>query len=319
MNHQEFKEMIMLRLYGELSAEDVVHLDDHLLACPSCRKEASEYSRLFQTLEEHAPGVATEDLVDARQRLLETVSLKQPSSPGTGKRGSRRWWSSLFVPGFSFARAASAAGLLCVGLFLGYLLFSPGPGDAGLPGLLDPFRNKDLSITSVRFEQPDPESRSVVLSFSVAKEVHLEGDLDDPKIQRILAYSLISEDNPGVRLRAVNAIGGEGKPDRETVTALIAAMKTDANPAVRHQALLALRRYPLSTDIKRAYAEVLLQDRNARLRIEAIDALQSAAGEGVTFDPELIQELGRKLVDDDNSYVRRKARNFLSEVGYSAN
>lgn len=318
MKHQEFEEMIVLRLYGELSSEDGARLDDHLLSCASCREEAASCSKLFQTLEEHRPIVPADDLVDARERLLGTLSRGHTHRKVGGDR-RRTGFISWLGSGYGFARAGAAAGLLCIGFFLGYLLFSPGQGDAGLTGLLDPFKSKDLSISSVRFEQQSPESNSVVLSFKVGKEVRLEGDLDDPKIQRILAYSLISEDNPGVRLRAVNAIGSEGRPDNQTITALVAAMKADPNPAVRHQALLALRRYPLSPEIKRAFAEVLLQDKNARLRIEAIDALQSAAGEGVKFDADLIQELGRRLADDENSYVRRKAKSFLSEVGYSAN
>ncbi len=318
MKHQEFEEMIVLRLYGELSPEDGARLDDHLLGCASCREEAAACSKLLQTLEEHGPIVPSDDLVDARERLLRALPRGHAQRTKGGDR-RRAGFMSWFGSGYGFARAGAAAGLLCAGFFLGYLLFSHGQGDAGLPGLLDPFKSKDLSISSVRFEQQDPKTNSVVLSFEVAREVRLEGDLDDPKIQRLLAYSLISEDNPGVRLRAVNAIGTEGRPDDETVTALVAAMKTDPNPAVRHQALVALRRYPLSTQIKKAFAEVLLQDKNARLRIEAIDALQSAAGEGVKFDADLIQELGRRLADDENSYVRRKAKSFLSEVGYSAN
>ncbi|MEJ2078769.1 MAG: HEAT repeat domain-containing protein [Acidobacteriota bacterium] len=318
MDHQEFQEMIVLRLYGELSSEDEARLDAHLLSCASCREEAADCSKLFRALEEYGPIVPADDLVDARERLLLRLPRTRTRRSAAGNRESGRLISWL-TSGYTFARAGAAAGLLCVGFFLGYLLFSSGQTGTGLPGLLDPFRSKDLSISSVRFEQQDPESRSVVLSFKVAREVRLEGDLDDPRIQRILAYSLISEDNAGVRLRAVNAIGTEGKPDGETVAALIAAMKTDPNPAVRNQALIALRRYPLSTDIKRAFADVLLQDKNARLRIEAIDALQSAAGEGAKFDSDLIQQLGRRLADDENSYVRRKAKSFLSEVGYSAN
>jgi hypothetical protein len=319
MKHQEYQEMIVMRLYGELSPEEGARLDDHLLSCTSCRDEAEAYSKLFSAIEEHAPGVPMEDLVGARERLLETLPQGGARRKGAHIRRTSGRWIAWFHPGTATARAGAAAGLLGFGLLLGYFFFSPGQGASGLPGLLDPFRNRDLSITSVRFEHSDPQSNSVILSFNVAREVRLEGDLDDPEIQRVLAYALISEDNPGVRLRAVNALGAESRPDQETTAALIGAMKTDPNPAVRHQALLALSSYPSTGEIKQAFAEVLLQDKNARLRIEAIDALQSAVDKGARLDPDLVQELGRKLVDDENSYIRRKARSFLTEAGYSAN
>lgn len=318
MNHEEFQRMIVLRSYGELSADESALLDEHLLSCAACRAEAAGFSKLFRVLEEHAPEVPGQDLVQAREALLDSLARNDRRSAQWGIR-RRTGILSFFGPGRVFARVAAAIGLLGVGLFTGYLLFAPGLSESRTAGLFDPFQSKGLDISSVRFELPAPDSTDVVLSFNVAREVRLEGDLSDPKIQRILAYALVNEKNPGVRLRAVSAIGAETTPDSETVTALIAAMKTDANPAVRHQALTALRRYPLSTQIKRAFAEVLLQDKNARLRIEAIDALQNAAGRGVQFDQELVQRLGRKLGDDENSYVRRKAKSFLSDIGYSVN
>ena len=55
MDHQEFQEMIVLRLYGELSSEDEARLDAHLLSCASCREEAADCSKLFRALEEYGP------------------------------------------------------------------------------------------------------------------------------------------------------------------------------------------------------------------------------------------------------------------------
>jgi hypothetical protein len=147
----------------------------------------------------------------------------------------------------------------------------------------------------------------------------MEGDVDDPRIQRVLTHALLSAQNPGVRLRAVDAIGSRGTDgsDPEILAALIGAMRTDPNPAVRHNALLALRRYPTTPELNRAFADVLVNDRNARLRIEAIEALHSTAGEGIGLEPVLIQHLERSLREDDNDFVRRRTQSLLETAGYN--
>jgi HEAT repeat protein len=130
---------------------------------------------------------------------------------------------------------------------------------------------------------------------------------------------LIAEENPGVRLRAVSALQQQTPPDQEAITALIGALRTDPNPAVRQKAVEALRKYPSTPAIRAAYVDALVNDHNARIRIEAIDGLSSAADSGVKLDHSVLEQLSRQLSRDENSYVRQKGIEFLEQAGYSLN
>ncbi|MBN2010457.1 zf-HC2 domain-containing protein [candidate division KSB1 bacterium] len=52
MKCDQFKIMMMDDLYDEIEAQDKVHLDNHLAACPNCRQEYLALKQTSQTLQE---------------------------------------------------------------------------------------------------------------------------------------------------------------------------------------------------------------------------------------------------------------------------
>ena len=157
----------------------------------------------------------------------------------------------LAAPGWSFGlRMAASVALMAVGLGMGYLLFGATPPPASGEYAGDPFASSDIRVQNVRFQETDPASGEVELSFYAARPVTLRGAVDDPKIQRLLAYALVNESNPGVRLQAADLFRSQAaaEPDREVRNALIAALRSDTNDGVRTKAIQALAEYQVDND-----------------------------------------------------------------------
>ncbi len=315
MRHDTFRELLILEVYDELEGRRAAELAKHLAECPSCRSELAELEGLAAFLRREIPDPPEEALRQSRQRLSESLRTRETAPNRRRVSGFGDWAAGLALL-LRPAYAGGALAMMAAGVGLGYVLFHPADADAGP---LDPFTRPEVRIGNVTLDQPDPESRTVVVSFEAIRRVQLEGDADDPRIQRVLTHALLSEQNPGVRLRAVGAIGAQGpeRTDPEILAALIGALRTDPNPAVRHKALLALRQYPATAELNRAFVAVLVNDRNARLRIEAIHALHSTADEGIELESELVPDLERSVREDDNDYVRRRTLNYLELAGHT--
>lgn len=302
-NHDEFRELLTLSCFGELDPSDRHRLEQHLAQCADCRAELEELVWIRDAYGEDFRPVSEPLLRQARAELRCALERRYRRLPA-GLSAGLRWW---LRPAF----AGAAAGLLGAGFLAGYLVFADRGAEAPFDLASGQYRISDLTFE----EEPDGRLR---LTFTASKPVRLEGTLEDPAVQKVLAYALVGESNPGVRLRAVGAFAAQTDPraDREVLNALIGALRTDSNPAVRLQALQALRSYPADPEVRRAWVDTLLHDSNARLRLEAIAALQSLVDRGVPLDPALIQELDQGLSRENDEFIQRRAREFLQRAGY---
>ena len=79
------------------------------------------------------------------------------------------------------------------------------------------------------------------------------------------------------------------------------------------EAIKSLRKFPLDEALKKTFLFVLTHDSTSGLRIEAINALVREDHMGGIQDQEILRTLREKLFDDDNSYIRYKARTILQE------
>jgi hypothetical protein len=143
--------------------------------------------------------------------------------------------------------------------------------------------------------------------------VQIKGTLDDPMIQKVLSHAMVNEQNPGVRLRAVNALTSSSSPENDIKRALIITLKTDANSGVRREAFTALVKYPYDESIKDALLHVLNHDDNPGLRIEAINLLETQTQSRTQVDREMMDVLRSRIEMDDNPYIRTRARTVLEE------
>ena len=156
----------------------------------------------------------------------------------------------------------------------------------------------------------------IEFTFDAVTPVRMRGSVDDPKIQKVLTYAMLNEENPGVRLKAVNAINRRGVEarDPDVKSALIKALEMDGNVGVRKEALNTLRRLPFDREIKMAMLHALMQDANPGLRVAAINALDSARTSPSGVDSDILTVLREKAQTDDNNYIRVKARAVIQEA-----
>jgi anti-sigma factor RsiW len=112
MKHESFRELLALRLYGELEANDGARLADHLTDCPDCRQFARELAAGLGALRA-APVQQAEGEIPADWR----ERLRRSTAAETGPGRTTRRWASLRSPLWASA-AAFAAGVLVATLLM---------------------------------------------------------------------------------------------------------------------------------------------------------------------------------------------------------
>jgi hypothetical protein len=146
--------------------------------------------------------------------------------------------------------------------------------------------------------------------------------VNEEHVQKVLARALVSDQNAGTRLRAVNMIGthtGQRQNrvpgfDAEVKSALVSALLHDRNLGVRKEALSVLRNYLPDPVVVRAFLNVLANEKNTGLKIAAINSLDLTTYENQPVNREILEMFKNKAQSDDNNYIRIKAKTALQEV-----
>jgi len=146
--------------------------------------------------------------------------------------------------------------------------------------------------------------------------------VNDENIQKVLARALVSNQNAGVRLRALNMIGTQSEQkqigipelDAEVKNALITALLHDRNLGVRKEAINVLKNYLPDPVIVRAFLAVLANEKNTGLKITVINSLDLTKYENQPMSREILDMFKNKAQSDDNNYIRIKAKLALQEV-----
>ena len=240
-SHAKWEEWLELSQYGELSDADHRELDAHLETCDQCRAYRAQLDQFRMVMEQAAsarPGES--DLSEARRNLWSNVTL------GRAENRFTDGWMSRFMHGLQgltnsvfaqYRTVLAGALLLFIGLAAGYYLAFQGDRMLGFaaPGTdqTDLLNNDDVAISNVRFVDSDVPDGTLGLRFEAVRPVQIMGPVDDPEIQRVLTFAVLNEQNPGVRLRAVNAVSASERlhSDHEIRDALVTVLKPTRTPA----------------------------------------------------------------------------------------
>ncbi|MDH3216947.1 MAG: HEAT repeat domain-containing protein, partial [Candidatus Krumholzibacteria bacterium] len=198
----------------------------------------------------------------------------------------------------------AGAAALSIGFFLGYVAFrdaQPGkPAPQQRPAMNDLY----TGISNIQFLDLDAINGEVDITYDQVRPVRLRTSVNDRRVQDVLAYALLNDDNPGVRLRAISAFESDqvGAPPEEMKQAFLEALTSDPNAGVRLQALLVLRKLPFDEDVKSTLLFVLSHDENPGIRIAVMNYLAEITLEGIMPEQEMYDILRAKMaVDRDNS------------------
>jgi hypothetical protein len=316
MQHNEYRKLIQLSFYGELSSKEQNDLNEHLKNCMECREELENQKNLLALLlENKSAKVNDEILSSARYQLRGALRMEKDKLSIADKLLPKLigLFSTPARLAFSFA-TVMLIGILIGSLFLGKKDVTEKITTTGDSDIIE-LSGDDVKISNLSFIDSDPSDGEVEFTFEAVKPVYVKGKINDPKIQSILTYSMLNESNPGSRLNSINAMYSE-QPlsfDNDVKDAIITVVMTDENPGIRREALKLMKKIPYDEKIKQAYLFVLTSDSSSGLRIEALNALIEGSKKGNRFSDSELDLLKQNYEHDDNNYIKLKTRTILQE------
>ncbi len=318
MRHKTYERLLILSMSETLDPADEDVLARHMEGCARCRRDLAALKTITRSSQHLKEAAVFDDaLLQEARRDLHVLLRREAYGQRPVLQARRTFRLRPGVRyGFGFALT------FIVGLGIGVYQWpwhSDGPGSTPTPMMTTAAASSPVpgrtKITNVQFIDRGSSSGVVEFTFDAVTPVHMRGTIDDPAVQKVLVNAVVNDDNPGVRLTAVNAFASAPpvKSDSAVKAVMIRALKFDPNIGVRKQALVALRSMPMDNDIRQALLATLRSDANPGLRIAAINALEPVLSKPGALDPTIREVLQQRAESDKNDYIRLKAKAVLLE------
>lgn len=166
---------------------------------------------------------------------------------------------------------------------------------------------EDYEIYSMRVNNYDTVSGDIDLSFSLASETRVTGNVANQSINRLMAVALQDDIDSAARLDTINALRPVAQGN-DVYQALIHVLRNDENPGVRYQAVQALVTLRHEESVQAALRYALSEDVNEGVRVEAFNALAEYR------DPQTLDVFRQQMEKDSNEYIRAEARTIIETV-----
>jgi len=324
MNIEKFIEQAHLYMMDELEGDEKIQFENVLLENDEFQKEFETIKNIHETIIANRPAEADEKLLTSARNSLMRAIRNESVKPKLSERISSVL-KNIFITNYKFAFGGT--GLFVIGLFVGYFYFMSLSNNKpmivtsnkiDLDKVQSGIESGDVKISNIKIPTNITGGGEIEVSFDAIKPISYKAGADDPFIQRLLASALVTERNPGLRLRTVNTISSQLEMEKQILdpkikSALITALKVDNNPAVRKEALNALIKFPFDNEIRDAYLFVLSNDRNSGMRVTAINALSQLKVDGNSLDDKILKVLNRKAETDESDFIRLRAASLVRE------
>jgi hypothetical protein len=300
------RENMTLQVYGEL-ADDARHeLEQHVARCADCAAE------LKAELEFHALLCAERE-AEPTPNLLAASRMKLQEALETAEQGG--FWRRLaFDPAnwlrqVSFSPALASAILIlgfAGGLGTAYEVFGHQPGTPATTKTPAP---AEASITGIQSITQEPGTNQIDIKYNTVSTLETQGSLNDQPIQQLLLFAARNNFNSGVRMDSVDLL--TKKPDVLQVRdALIYALQYDTNPGVRLKALDGLGGFVKDdVQVRDAVLQALVSDSNPGVRTEAMRLIEPVKADGSVRG--VLMTLAAK---DQSQYIKSQARTMLAQL-----
>ncbi len=312
MKCEWIRENIVLHVYGEL-ADDARHeLEQHVARCADCAAELKaeqDFHALLSQDRATSPwmtGPSPNLLAASRMRLQEALE--------TAKQGS--FWSRLaFDPAHWLRQVRFSPALASVILILGFVggigtareLYRPNITDQAQSLKQSPI--SDASIAGIESVTQEPGSNQVTIKYNTTLTQEAQGSLNDQRIQQLLLYAARNNYNSGVRMDSVGLMT-QNPSDAHFRDALMYSLQYDTNPGVRFKALDALGPYVKEdTRVRDSLLQALVNDSNPGVRTEALRMLEPVKADGSVRG--VLMTLAAK---DSSQYIKSQARTLLAQL-----
>jgi hypothetical protein len=248
MNCEKTQEKFADYLTGDLDEGGRTDVQEHILACASCREDLENLTVVWAKLgvlpEEQPGGGLRHRFYAMLEEYKDGLEAREKTAPRGGSAAGWRDWFTIRHPAFA---ASFSAFLLFVGIGAGWLLNGGRAGEERLATLSREVQDMRQQVGLSLLSQPSASDRIQGIGYSAA--------VDNPNDKTLVALfdALDSDPNPNVRLAAVDAL----------------YLFRD-KPGVRESLVksLAIQNYPL---VQVALIDFLVEVREAR----AAEALKS--------------------------------------------
>ena len=315
MNRQEPDDQIQHRviryLYGDMDQAQRTSFEDDL----SKNALLKEVLRSEQKFQEMIPaGIQPHIDEDRMQGNRWVIREKLRQQNGVILR-LNRWWQDLLHRPLVLV---SQLGAMTATFALGFLVAGQGelpalpstPGTTVAENKLSPLlliAEEDYEIYQLKINNYNASNGDIDLSFALASETNIRGNLSDPGISRLMTVALKNDISDAARMNTIDAL----QPifnNSEVYQALIFTLKNDPNPGVRYKAVLALVDLAHVETVREGLRQALSEDINMGIRVEAFNAL-------LNYPDEKTLETFRQRIDaDSNSYIRNRARDVIEDI-----
>lgn len=306
MNCEWIQANAALYVYDELPDDDRHEFEQHVERCPGCAAEVGAHRELKLTMSAAQRAEPSPNLLAAsRMRLQEALETAQQA------RGWSRFAFDLagWLQQVRISPALTMA-LLIFGFAAGtmstylYVKQQRGGGNTITSGT----ETSEAAIASIRGITQDPNSNKVQIQYDRLVPAKAEGSLDNPEIQQLLLYAA-RNNNSGLRMDSVGLL--TRKPEDSRVReALLYALRYDRNAGVRLKAMEALAPFVKEdVRVRDAVLEALMGDSNPGIRSQALTLLKQ-----VRQDASVRAVLMQLADKDANKFIREESRRVLART-----
>jgi hypothetical protein len=312
MKCEAAKDHIILAYYGELPDELAGALEQHLASCEDCREELSAMTALDERLAALPVVEPSPNLVaQSRVRLDEALDMIPPHGLFTRLRMNFFTWVGHVQSAPALATLLLGVGFLG-GNFLNRYEVARQPKQPPTKLYTNQTQGTIANVTGI---VKTPDSELVQVHYNKIVPETVEGSLDSPEIRDLLMKGMTAPTD-GVRTQTVSLLASECKAGHECNSsddgkgirnALLVSLRYDKDANVRLKALEGLQPY-VGEDhrVRDAILEALARDPNAQVRTAAIGLL-----EPVHQDSSVRQVLRTVSTQDENPYIRTASYNAL--------
>lgn len=311
-NTEQLELRVISYLYGELDANELEQFEKELETNLQLQQLLEDEQRLDSALPIGVQPLISEERLQGNRWLLHQNLQKQSRSLFSFKQ----WLTSLADRPFAVAFQGAAMAMTFV---LGLYVASPAvsPDSIATNGSLATtsevsftplqlIENEDYEIYQLKVNGYDAATGEIDLSFSLASETRISGNVADQNIHGLMAVALQNDIDSASRLDAINALQPVSAGD-DVYQALIHVLKNDRNPGVRYQAVRSLVALAHEDEVRDALRNALSDDVNPGVRLEAFQALVAYP------EDETLQILRQKMDGDSNEFIRNQSRIIVEE------
>ncbi len=305
MNCDGARDSIILAAYGELPDQDAIGLEQHLAICQECLEELESLKRMDDLTAAYPMADPDPNLLtQSRMRLDEALDAIPQHGFLTQLQANATAWLMHLKGAPALATLLVGVGFLS-GNFTHRYQVKHEPKTPPTVIITDQ-TGGGISTVSAITQLPGD---TVQVSYNRVVPEMAQGSLDDPQIRHLLMVGMNAATTNEVRADSVAYLAGECKIGHECNaeadgtgirTALLKSLKTDKNAGVRLKALEGLQLYVSQDEkVRDAVMQALLTDSNATVRTRAVSLLQP-----VQSDTSVRQVLRTVSTRDDNPYIR---------------